>query len=327
MKKPILSIFTPVYNGEKYLEKCIESILNQRLQEFELYLYDDGSTDNSYDICRKYSDLDSRVHLLKGENGTSITAMNDFVYHAEGDYIAFVDNDDFVGPNYFSEMYQELIIANADCAVASYSLIDSGGQSLPWYTPDIQTGEELSGIEACRRFLTSLDIEGFRWNKLYRKTVFTENHISFKKTFPADMLVEFELLSVASKVVMVGNKEYYYRQSEYSEVGSMNSSKMMGMLNKYKAISEKAFSLGLRTEGQYYIVWRSIHCMFNHLKSRSRYNEEDWARVKKECTWNRWVAIPLIDALKVLRMYKNPKDSYFKFAVKAILVRLYFKEV
>ena len=92
----IISIIVPIYNVDNYLEKCIDSILNQALEEFELVLVNDGSTDNSGAICDKYSNKDERVKVIHKKNGGVSSARNVGIKNANGDYIGFVDPDDYV---------------------------------------------------------------------------------------------------------------------------------------------------------------------------------------------------------------------------------------
>ena len=101
---PIISIIVPVYNVEEYLQRCIDSILNQRFKDFELILINDGSTDNSLKICKEYSLSDSRVKVINKENGGLSSARNAGINIAKGKYIGFVDSDDWIN----EEMYQTL---------------------------------------------------------------------------------------------------------------------------------------------------------------------------------------------------------------------------
>ena len=94
------SIIIPVYNAEKYLEQCIESVLCQTESNFELLLINDGSTDNSMIICEKYSQLDKRIIVINKENGGASSARNVGLDHARGEMIVFIDSDDSIGKNY-----------------------------------------------------------------------------------------------------------------------------------------------------------------------------------------------------------------------------------
>ena len=109
---PKISLIVPVYNAEQYLSRCIDSILAQEFTDFELILVNDGSTDDSLTICRKYEDKDSRVIVLDKPNGGASSARNRGLEVAKGDYICFVDADDYVSQNYLGDLYQDMCREN-----------------------------------------------------------------------------------------------------------------------------------------------------------------------------------------------------------------------
>ena len=99
--EPVVSVIIPVYNAEHYLERCLESIQKQSLRDFELILVDDGSADRSPEICRRYQARDSRVQVLTGENHGAAAARNRGMERACGEYLIFLDSDDYIDKNYF----------------------------------------------------------------------------------------------------------------------------------------------------------------------------------------------------------------------------------
>lgn len=321
---PILSIFTPVYNAEKYLEQCLNSILDQTFTDFELFIHDDGSTDMSYSICERYAYEDERIHLTKGSNGSSIEMMNLFITDAKGTYLGFVDNDDYLDQDFFSKMMKQIMANEADCVISSYTLVDSNNNILPWYTPTLTEGMILSGKDARRKFLTSLDIEGFRWNKIYKKYVFTDNNIYFENRFPADIPSEYKLLSCVDKVVFTDSKGYYYRQSAGSEVATVNAAKLRGFLNVFMSVGNQAIESGLSKEGNYYKTWRIVNSLYNAYKGRKRYGIQEWRKVEKNNTLNMWIDKSLFKILKTVLQYPNEKESNLKFLIKTIIVWLTF---
>ena len=218
------SIFTPTYNGEKFIKSCIDSVLNQNLTEFEWYIYDDGSTDSTYDVLKKLVLNDRRVHLSRGDNGNSIERMNDFLDNAKGQYIAFIDHDDIWNDkDFLNSIYSKLIETKSDCLVTSYTLIDKKNNILNSYTPTLNDSLILNQKQLKIKFLTSLEIEGFRWNKFYRNSTVKMSGLKFKKnSFPADLPFEFDLLDHVNTAVLLDNHNYLYRQLSQSEVGNIN---------------------------------------------------------------------------------------------------------
>lgn len=106
MDNELISIIVPVYNVEKYIAKCLDSLVNQTYLNIEILLIDDGSTDKSLSICKKYAAVDSRIKLFSKENGGVSSARNLGLLHVQGEYVVFVDSDDFVSPKYCEHLYQ-----------------------------------------------------------------------------------------------------------------------------------------------------------------------------------------------------------------------------
>lgn len=324
MTSQALSVYIPVYNAERYLTRCLDSVLNQTFSDFELYIYNDGSTDNSYEICREYARKDPRILLTTGENGHSVDVLNTFLGNANGKYIAFVDNDDYLDLDYFEKMIQMLEDKGADCVISSFTYVDSEENELPWYTPQLEDGLLLSREDVLKRFLTSLDIEGFRWNKIFLKSVLTDNNFHFSKLIPGDINSEFELLSHINKAVLLNHRGYYYRQSATSYVGTMSPQKTVYFLDTFGRIGDLAVAQGLTEEGEYYRIWRRINSMFITWKKKNEYAPSDLDRFRKKCSWDRMVGCSLRKAISKVQKYKNKKESSLKFAVKTFIVWRYY---
>ena len=110
----LVSIIVPVYNAERYLHRCIDSVLAQTYTNFELLLINDGSKDNSGEICDKYAVKDSRIRVFHKENGGVSSARNMGIDEAKGEWLSFIDSDDWIEPTMYEKMLQELIGNNAD---------------------------------------------------------------------------------------------------------------------------------------------------------------------------------------------------------------------
>lgn len=117
---PKLSIIVPIYNVEKYLPRCIESILNQTFREFELILINDGSTDNCKEICEKYKKIDSRIIVVNKKNGGVSSARNFGIDISRGEYIGFVDPDDFIDANMYEILFNTANSYNSDMVICDY---------------------------------------------------------------------------------------------------------------------------------------------------------------------------------------------------------------
>lgn len=129
---PAISVIVPVYNVELYLNRCIDSILSQTFKDFELILVDDGSTDNSPSICDQYK-RDDRIIVLHQENSGVSVARNNGVKISSGDYITFIDSDDWIAPEYLSRLFYACSDYNADISVVSFECVRSEKEAIPKY--------------------------------------------------------------------------------------------------------------------------------------------------------------------------------------------------
>lgn len=132
---PKVSVIVPVYNAEKYLQECVDSILRQTLTDLELILVDDGSTDTSPALCDRYAEQDARVKVIHKPNGRAASARNAGIRAASGGYVAFVDSDDWVSP----EMYEKMLDTDADVTLCDYVRFQ-GKTETPFTQPSVNAG-------------------------------------------------------------------------------------------------------------------------------------------------------------------------------------------
>ena len=129
-EQAVLSIIVPVYNLENYLCKCIDSILGQTYRDFEVLLVDDGSTDSSLSICLQYAETDSRICVFHKDNGGASSARNLGLEKARGQYISFIDGDDFIEPDLYERLLEDLLKTNADISCCQLDRIDRKGKHI-----------------------------------------------------------------------------------------------------------------------------------------------------------------------------------------------------
>ncbi|EHZ61025.1 glycosyl transferase 2 family protein [Streptococcus pneumoniae GA47210] len=124
----LISIVVPVYNVEKYLKKSIESILNQTYQNIEILLVDDGSTDSSGKICESFSKVDPRIRVFHKENGGLSDARNFGIEQMKGQYVAFIDSDDYISKDYVWKLYSSIKNNDSEVSICSFLLVDEKGE-------------------------------------------------------------------------------------------------------------------------------------------------------------------------------------------------------
>ena len=139
-KGELISIIVPIYNVEKYLRQCLDSIMNQTYRNFECLLINDGSPDNSADICREYVSKDSRFRYFEKENGGISSARNLGIEHSKGEYITFIDSDDWVDSDYLEVLYNSLVDERADIAISTYKQFNMDDNC--YYVHSYQRGYE-----------------------------------------------------------------------------------------------------------------------------------------------------------------------------------------
>ncbi len=220
-KTPELSIIVPIYKVEKYLDECIQSILHQTFTDLELILVDDGSPDACPQMCDAAAEQDSRVRVIHQKNGGLSAARNTGIEAARGNWLGFVDSDDFVAPDFYEKLYNAAVNADADCAVCSVQLIHEDGSRMD--TPPQwkvygggYTGEDILKTITWQNNAPYL----VAWNKLYRREVFRTLHYPVGR-INEDVFVFAELFDTIKKVACVEQPLYFYRQ----RTGSIMQSK------------------------------------------------------------------------------------------------------
>lgn len=173
MNNPLISVIVPVYNTDQYLRKCIESICNQTYTNLEIILIDDGSQDNSPAICDEFAQKDNRIKVIHKENGGVAAARNAGLDNATGDYIGFVDSDDFIEKSMYEKLLDASVKYGADLSLCNIHLADASGNLIDntvVYTPEpvcIQTNTELLTALICAPNTKYVVL----WNKLYKKNL------------------------------------------------------------------------------------------------------------------------------------------------------------
>ena len=161
----MISIIVPVYNVDKYIERCIQSIINQTYKNLEIILIDDGSTDKSGAICDKYSKIDNRINVIHKKNGGLSEARNVGLDIARGDYIGFVDSDDYIHPQMYELLYKNLIGTSADISIIKHIRKEE-----ELGLGDINSKKVYSNLEAIENILKKdSGIFIASCNKLYKK--------------------------------------------------------------------------------------------------------------------------------------------------------------
>lgn len=204
----LISVVVPVYNVEKYLNKCIDSLVSQTYENLEIILIDDGSKDKSAKICDKWKDNDSRIKVIHKENGGLSEARNVGIDYAQGEYIAFIDSDDWVDKNFIKYLHEKLEKYNADIAA---STIIKTYKDYNEIQPINREKIRFTSEEALDTLLSGRDFCAVAWNKLYKKNVIGNIRFPIGKIHE-DEFFSYKVIANANTLVLVPEAIYYYRQ-------------------------------------------------------------------------------------------------------------------
>ncbi len=223
-----VSIIVPIYNAEKDLVKCLDSVVNQTLKNVEIILVDDGSTDGSSHICKGYAEKDERNIYFKKENEGLAAARQDGMEKARGEYIGFVDSDDWLELNMYERMYSVAKEENADVVFCN-AFLDESEKDKIHLVPGVYDRERIEK-EILPRSLAGISEKGsnsvIRWSnclRLYKRSLIEENGIAFGKNFrrSQDLQLTFETALHAQKYVSL-NDEYLYHNRTQNNAASLS---------------------------------------------------------------------------------------------------------
>lgn len=234
MERAKISIIVPVYNVDKYLERCVDSLLKQTYKNLEIILVDDESPDSCPQICDQYKQKDRRIIVIHKKNGGAASARNMGLDVAKGEYIGFVDSDDYVSEEYINNLYQDLSREKADISVCSFYNLYKDHK-------EIVTNENI-GIYDSKEYLELFLKDwkcGLIWNKLFKakliqKVRFSEGHIIDDEFFT------YKAVMQCNRIV-VGNEPFYYYRMRAS--GVMSQGKVKKMLNDRIEYIQERFQL------------------------------------------------------------------------------------
>ncbi len=209
-----ISVIVPVYNAEKYLEKCVKSIIAQTYEELEIILVDDGSIDSSGQLCDMLAETDVRIRAIHKSNGGPSSARNTGIESASGDYIGFVDSDDWIEPDMFKTLYERIVDDKADISCCNIKRVRADDE-IP-IIKDLSLDAVYTGYEAAVRVLDDNEKIIFSMdNKLFKRSLFDGLRLQVG-TFFEDFLIIPELLIRAEKVTCTGTPLYSYFESDGS---------------------------------------------------------------------------------------------------------------
>ncbi len=324
----LISVIVPIHNSEKYLLECIDSIIMQSYKNLEIILIDDCSNDSSASICDAYARKDGRIHVIHktvkgGEGGAK--ARNEGIACATGSLFYFMDSDDYIDSDMLARMYDIMCRDKSDCVVSSFHYVDSEGNELPWRVPKLTEYQPMSGRAAAEIFLTTLNIEGFSWNKLFRREIMMEYQIRFDETMNSfvDMYGMFRAVLNCGRVSFYDARPYYYRQHNVSCVHTMDKRKLGNFKRVIGQISLLADENGMQEQSDFFQKYRMMMQLFDTVKAKKNYDKDVWKQIKQEYQWSSIFGCSLWKVYKVIFPYME--ENKLKAGMKILWVWFHFK--
>ncbi len=224
-KIPKISLIIPVYNVQEYIEKALQSVANQTFKDFEVIIVNDGSKDQSVEIAKKFINKYDNFKLINQENQGLSAARNTGLREAKGEYIAFIDSDDFIESNFLEELYNLAVDNDADISYCNYKIYYP---KMNWslYMPFASRSKVYSKQKALKTLILDVTLHYYAWNKLYKRTLFTDNNIEFPDMFFEDIATTPRLLYFANKCAVSSKGLYHYTRRKGSILSTMNVKKV-----------------------------------------------------------------------------------------------------
>ena len=212
-----VSVIVPVYNGEKFIEECIKNVLNQTLEEFELIIINDGSTDNTLDICKRNSEIDKKIRIINQENEGVSSARNKGIEQSNGEYICFVDCDDKIEDNYLEELYNTCEENNVKISCCTIESIDNKGNIISSRFMEDGYYKKIDALDELFKF------RGLNWGpygKLFHKSLIKGNLKFPNLHVYEDLSFVYKAIYSSEGIYFTNKCKYYYIHRE--GIGAMD---------------------------------------------------------------------------------------------------------
>lgn len=223
-ENPKVSVVIPAYNVERYIGKCLSTLVEQTFEDFEIIVVNDGSKDGTLAILRHFEERYPFITVIDQKNAGISQARNAGIASARGENLCFVDSDDYVAPTFLEELYNALTSTDADIACCFYYFRFVENNFLFEYP--FRCHGVFNRTQAMNKLLRDVQVQSLMWNKMYRRSLFTDYDIKFPSMCFEDMAISNKLFSHADRVVVIDRPLYYYNQHPSSTLATMNANKI-----------------------------------------------------------------------------------------------------
>lgn len=244
----MVSIVVPVYNVEKYLRECIDSLLSQSYQNIEIILVDDGSKDSSGSICDEYAQMDTRIIVIHKKNEGLGFARNTGIEASHGEFVVFVDSDDYADSDMIKQLLQPITEDGADTCIGGFKRVDNHKNII--YT-EKYVRQSFDGADVYNSFFMRIlgsspsSHDAFRmsvWNAIYSLDIIKENNIRFpseRKLISEDLVFDSDYYKYAKKIFVIETVSYNYRVAQGSLTNSYRENKVAMICDLYEEMEKR----------------------------------------------------------------------------------------
>jgi len=311
-----VSVIVPVYNVQNYIRECILSILNQTFRDFEIIIINDGSKDKSIEHIKDLVNDNENIILINQENGGLSNARNTGLRIATGEYISFVDSDDYIGKNFLATLYSEAKEFDLDIACGNYIKFDENKKN-----PIRERDEKLytkTAVTGVQFLYDQLEVRNYKmevWDDLYKKTFLDNNNLTFLEGLmhEDDLFTPLALLA-AQRVKLVRNHDYFYRQRATSITGIGNEEKsiknvivIINFLKEKYLAEENSFKKKTLAKIIYYL---SVRVVLLILKGKFKQKKELYKLLNVKITEREYDFNPTFESKLRFFLLKNVPSIY-----------------
>lgn len=278
MQKALISIIVPVYKVEKYIKRCLNSIINQTYTNLEIILVDDGSPDKCPEICDEYSKKDKRIKVIHQKNMGLSVARNNGIKSATGEYIGFVDGDDYIEKTMFEDLFKALIENDAQMSICNFKVITDKEQYIKNNYPENKT---YTKKEFLKEILLDKNIQSYVWNKLYIKDLFINIKFPEGKKYE-DIGTTFYLAEKCKKIQLIGKAEYNYTNRSDSIVFNIDEQTILDyttlVMQRYDYVDKKYPDL---RKYNFYYLGKTLITAYTDMRTLKSISEKLKKQIKK----------------------------------------------
>ncbi|MBX4263669.1 glycosyltransferase family 2 protein [Clostridium estertheticum] len=329
-----ISIIVPIYNGSKYIKECLEMIMDQTFKDFELIIIDDGSTDNSKEMCKEYAKIDSRIKLISKENGGTWAARNRGIDESIGKYIIFLDCDDWYENNLFEKMYESIKNNDVDLVISGQTnvFVDKDGKVIRKATvlPNKYNFKTKDEILSNYILLREEEIGDTLWNKIYKSEIIKKYNLKFENYKRGeDTIFNANYYQHIDKCIVISEALYNYRienanpvwlkySDNYLDIVRSENDNIVGKLKEWGKYSKDT-----REYQATHFTYRIIEYFYRIISSKNFINLESKIEQKSTLKSKSQEILNLLDNEEVRKNLDDSKviGKFHKLLIKSMKSR------